>query len=80
MQAVPGVRWDGEPGLLPAPPSPRQGGAGGGAAAGGVRPSAGAQALGRSLELNREKKCFTKKFFTKFYIIFNLGVQYMTPL
>jgi hypothetical protein len=55
MQAVPGVRWDGQPGLLLAPPPPRQGGAGG-AAAGGVRPSAGAQATGRSLEFIREKK------------------------
>ncbi len=57
MQAVPGVRWDGQPGLLLAPPPPRQGGAGGAAAAGGVRPSAGAQATGRSLEFNRVKKC-----------------------
>jgi hypothetical protein len=56
MQAVPGVRWYGQPGLLPAPPPPRPGGAGGGAAAaGGVRPSAGAQATGRSLEINRKE-------------------------
>jgi hypothetical protein len=54
MQAVPGLRRYGEPGLLPAPPPPRQGGAGGGAPAGGVRPAAGAQATGRSLEFNRE--------------------------
>ncbi len=74
MQAVPGVRWYGQPGLLPAPPPPRQGGA----AAGGVRPSAGAQATGRSFELKKSSAEY-QDFLTKFYRIFNLGVQYMNP-